>query len=65
MSEKCDDDIRVKMSSELKNVLFRLAEQDGRTLSDYVRNLLTLHAYGHAAARLRAAQSAPGEHGGT
>lgn len=44
---KCDDDLRVHLSSALKNDLFRLAENDGRTLSDYVRYLLELHVHGH------------------
>lgn len=44
---KCDDDIRIHLPSTLKNDLFRLAEQDGRTLSDYLRYLLELHVHGH------------------
>ena len=44
---KCDDDIRMHVPSMLKNDLFRLAEQDGRTLSDYLRYVLELHVYGH------------------
>jgi len=44
---KCDEDIRIHLSGSLKNDLFRLAEMDDRTLSDYVRSVLELHAYGH------------------
>lgn len=44
---KCDEDIRIHVPGALKNDLFRLAEQDGRTLSDYLRYLLELHVYGH------------------
>lgn len=44
---KNDDDIRIHVSSSLKNDLFRLADLDGRTLSDYLRYVLELHVYGH------------------
>jgi hypothetical protein len=44
---KVDDEMKIHLQSELKNRLFRLAEMDGRSLSEYCRRVLTLHACGH------------------
>lgn len=62
---KCDDDLRIHVPSQLKNDLFRLAEQDGRTLSDYLRYLLELHVYGHRKKILDAARVPDRESQGT
>lgn len=62
---KCDEDIRIHVPGQLKNDLFRLAEQDGRTLSDYVRYLLELHAYGHRKKILGEARGTGREYQGT
>jgi len=47
---KCTDDIRVHVPEELKLELYQLAEHADRSLSDYIRHVLSLHVYGHAAA---------------
>ena len=40
---KCDEDIKVHVSSTLKADLRRIAEKRDRDLSDYVRHVLTRH----------------------
>lgn len=44
---KCTDDIRVHVPEELKLELYKLAEKFDRSLSDYIRHVLSLHVYGH------------------
>lgn len=61
---KCDDDIKIHCYKALKNDLFRLAEQDGRTLSDYLRYQLELHVYGHRKRLATGSRGAMGEHEG-
>lgn len=41
------ESIKVLVNEDLKNKLFRLAEAQGRTVSDYVRHVLSLHVYGN------------------
>jgi predicted DNA binding CopG/RHH family protein len=40
---KKDTSVNVRLSSDLRAVLQRLAEADGRTLSGYISRLLELH----------------------
>lgn len=44
---KCDEDIRVKVPSDLKEQVSALAVINGMTSSEYVRDLLILHVHGH------------------
>lgn len=65
MKNKNDEDIKLHCSTLLKNDLFRLAEQDGRTLSDYLRYVLELHVYGHRKKILAAKEGASRVNEGT
>ena len=49
MAEKCIRNLPpVRVSDTLERALMRLAARDDRSLSEYIRLVLTRHALGHA-----------------
>ncbi len=44
---KCSEDIKTLVPEEVKNHLSGLAVLHNKTLSEYVRDLLVSHVYGH------------------
>lgn len=44
--DKCTEEVKIRVSEDLKNKLFRLAENDDRALGDYIRHVLSRHVYG-------------------
>lgn len=48
MSAKCTEELKLRMSSDLLLALSKLANADDRSLSEYCRMVLSLHAFGHA-----------------
>jgi hypothetical protein len=60
-SEKCIRQLpAVRVSESLETALMRMAAADDRSLSEYVRQVLERHAFGHA--RSLAAPVVLGEH---
>jgi predicted DNA-binding protein len=49
--QACDHDLRVWIPAELYTALKRLAREDDRPLSEYVRRLIRAHVAEHAATR--------------
>lgn len=48
MNEKCIRNLPpVRVSDSLERALMRLAARDDRSLSEYIRMVLTRHAFGH------------------
>ena len=48
MAEKCTHNLpTVRVSETLAVALMKLASRDERALSDYIRRVLTQHAFGH------------------
>jgi len=46
--EKYVEEVKLRLTERLFLDLSRLAEADNRSISDYVRHVLLLHAYGSA-----------------
>lgn len=50
MADKCTAQLpAMRVSERLETALMRLAAQDDRALSDYIRRILDRHCFGHAA----------------
>jgi hypothetical protein len=48
-NEKCLAELpKVRVPDELRDALIKLSVAEDRSLSDYVRYVLSLHVYGHA-----------------
>ena len=56
--EKLTQAVKVWISEPLELDLRRLADDDGRSLSDYVRVILSRHVYGHRAGSVAAGEVA-------
>ena len=53
--EKCTRSLpQVRVGESLETALMRLASQQDRSLSDYVRKVLEVHVFGHARSVVRA-----------
>ena len=66
MHEKCTEEIKLRVSPSLLLALSRLANAEDRSLSEYVRTVVSLHCFGHAprldeAANHREGNNAPCE----
>ena len=49
MAEKCTAQLPpIRVPESLEHALMRLAAHEDRSLSEYVRGVLTKHAFGHA-----------------
>ncbi len=48
MAEKCTEQMPLRVSPELLLALSKLANAEDRSLSEYCRMVLSLHAFGHA-----------------
>ena len=48
MHEKCTEEIKMRVSPSLLLALSRLANAEDRSLSEYVRTVVSLHCFGHA-----------------
>lgn len=48
MAEKCTEQLPLRLSSDLMLALSKLANAEDRSLSEYCRMVLSLHAFGHA-----------------
>ena len=48
MHEKCTEEIKLRVSPSLLLALSRLANAEDRSLSEYVRTVVSLHCFGHA-----------------
>ena len=48
MNEKCTEEIKLRVSPSLLLALSRLANAEDRSLSEYVRTVVSLHCFGHA-----------------
>jgi hypothetical protein len=48
MSEKCLEQLVVRLPYDLLRRVRELAEKDDRSTSDYIRRWLTLHVFGHS-----------------
>lgn len=46
--EKCTEELKLRVPPSLWTDLAKLAAADDRSLSEYCRMVLNLHAYGHA-----------------
>lgn len=47
MSEKCTDEIKLRVSPRLLLALSRLANAEDRSLSEYLRMVASIHCFGH------------------
>ena len=48
MADKCTGQLpSLRVSEKLETTLMRLAAQDDRALSDYIRRILERHCFGH------------------
>ena len=47
MHEKCAEEIKLRVSPSLLLALSRLANAEDRSLSEYVRTVVSLHCFGH------------------
>ena len=48
MSEKCTEELKLRLPENLLLQLSRLAHADDRKLSEYIRFVLSSHVFGHA-----------------
>lgn len=48
MSEKCTEEIKLRVSPRLLLALSRLVNAEDRSLSEYLRMVASLHCFGHA-----------------
>jgi hypothetical protein len=47
MSAKCTEEVKLRTSPDLLLALSKLANAEDRSLSEYCRMVLSLHAFGH------------------
>lgn len=47
MSEKCTEEVKLRLTPSLLLALARLANAEDRSLSEYMRMVLSLHAFGY------------------
>lgn len=47
LAEKKPEELKLRLPPTLLSALSRLADAEDRTLSEYCRMVLSLHAYGH------------------
>ena len=47
MHEKCTEEIKLRVSPSLLLALSRLANAEDRSVSEYVRTVVSLHCFGH------------------
>ena len=47
MSEKCTEELKLRVTQELMLALAKLANAEDRSVSEYIRTVLSLHAFGH------------------
>ena len=45
--QKLNDELRIAVDEELKEIITALAVIHGKPLAEYVRTVLSLHCYGH------------------
>lgn len=48
MHEKCTEEIKLRVTPSLLLALSRLANAEDRSVSEYMRMVLSLHCFGHA-----------------
>lgn len=46
-TQKCTEELKLRVPEDLQLALMRLAAAEDRSLSDYVRTVLANHAFGH------------------
>lgn len=47
MSEKCTEELKLRVTPELMLALAKLANAEDRSVSEYIRMVLSLHYFGH------------------
>lgn len=47
MAEKCTEELKIRVTPELKDALMRLSFAEDRSPSEYVRAVLNVHVFGH------------------
>lgn len=47
MSEKCTEELKLRVTPELMLALAKLANSEDRSVSEYIRMVLNLHCFGH------------------
>ena len=48
MNEKCTEELKLRVPPSLLLALAKLANAEDRSISEYMRMVLSLHAFGHA-----------------
>lgn len=60
MSEKCTEQLPLRLPQDLYLHLSKLANAEDRSVSEYCRMVLSLHCYGHASRLEQAARMCEG-----
>lgn len=47
MADKCTEELKLRVTPELMLALAKLANAEDRSVSEYIRMVLSLHAFGH------------------
>lgn len=61
MNEKCTEEIKLRVTPSLLLALSRLANAEDRSLSEYMRMVLSLHCFGHTHRLDEACQACEGD----
>lgn len=60
MADKCTEEIKVRVTPEMRDQIKDLAFADDRAPSEYIRHVLACHLYGHARKAEAAAEKGTG-----
>lgn len=58
---KCDTELKTQVPERLRDELATLATLNGQTVSEYLRDIVTLHLYGHMDVARMAVQRRTGQ----
>ena len=63
MADKCTEELKLRVTPELMFPIAKLANAEDRSVSEYIRTVLSLHAFGHVRRLEQAAQMCEGCNG--
>lgn len=47
MADKCTEELKLRVTPELMLAIAKLANAEDRSVSEYIRTVLSLHCFGH------------------
>lgn len=62
-AEKCTEELKIRITPDLKDAIMHLAFAEDRSPSEYIRAVLNLHVYGHSRRLSREGDPAEGPNG--